>query len=221
MRNALTSQCTRTRTSGSALLAAFAGLAALLLVPFDAAHADWESEYHEPGTYWGLSGNLVVPSIGATIGQEGSRPYVGVTDVSSANGGMSVWFGYRIHPYVAIEVAADWFHSLEFDSVSDGQQKIDVFTGSVVFKGYPLAKLLDTVLDGRVQPYAYFAPGIAGATATTIKTPIHFTLAVGGGVDVWINTSWSVQVDAKHNWSFGNIDGLDFTTIGFGGAYHF
>jgi hypothetical protein len=220
MRAALNSQCSWLRGAEPAALFAIAALAGLFLAPLE-ARADWESEYHESNTYWGLSGNLVVPSIGGTIGQADNRPYLGVSDVSSANGGMSIFFGYRVHPYVAFEVVADWFHALKFDSLSDGRQNIDVFTGAIAFKGYPLAKLLDTVIDGRVQPYAYFAPGVGGAAGTTIQTPINFSLAVGGGVDVWINTSWSVRVDAKHNWSFGNIEGLDFTTIGFGGAYHF
>ena len=212
---------TRTHRDGAmtTAAAAIAMMMGLVLAPLGTAQADWESPYHETNTYWGLAGNLVLPDLKSTVGTEGKRPYTGVQNADTT-GGLRIFFGYRVHPYIAWEVAAEWTGGVKFIH-SAGVENLDVFTGALSIKGYPLAKLLDTVVDGRIQPYLYAAPGIIGAAGSTIQTPIHFGIGAGGGVDVWINESWTVFADAKYTWAFGNLDGLNYTTIGFGGAYHF
>ena len=197
----------------------FTAAIALLLIPLSSAHAELESDYIEPNTYWAIFGNVAIPNYGSQIGVEGNRPYTGVNDSSTA-GGLRILFGYRVLPWMAWEVAADWIGGVNF-SHDGGRAELNVFTGNVQIKGYPLTNLLDKVVEGRIQPYVYVAPGIIGAAGSSIQTPMHFNLGLGGGVDFWLNESWTIAADAKYTWAFGNLNKLNFATIGVGAAYHF
>ncbi len=210
---------TRGHRNRSARIALATALA-LVLVPLATAQADWESDFHETNTYWGLQVNIAVPDFGSKIGENSSRPYLAVSDVTDVAGGLRLFFGYRVHPYAAIGMSLDWTGGVDFDSTA-GKQDVDIFTGSINIKGYPLAKWLDTVAEGRIQPYFHLSPGFIGLNNSDIKTPLHLKFGIGGGVDYWVNESWTVHTDVEHVWSFGTLNGLDFTTIGIGGAYHF
>ena len=205
----------------AATVAVIALALGLALIPSSRAQAEWESDYHTTSTYWGLVGSLAIPNFSDRIGQAGHRPYDGVMNATNG-GGLRVFFGYRVHPYAAFEVAFDWLTGLGFTSTSTaGKQDIGVLKGSIIFKVYPLAKPLDTVLDGRLQPYVYLAPGVAGATSSNLKTPIHFNIGIGGGVEYWLNDTWTVHTEAQYAVSFGTIKDLDYTTVSAGAAYHF
>jgi opacity protein-like surface antigen len=189
------------------------------LIPSSGAQADWESDYQQPNTYWGILGSVFIPNYGSQIGEEGSDPYTGVTD-SEIGGGLRGFFGQRVHPYAAFEVTFDWLTGIEFDS-DQGKQDISFLKCAIQLKGYPLAKPLDTVLEGRLQPYIVVSPGVGAALDSTLKTAIHFNIGLGGGVAYWVHDSWTLHTEGQYAWSFGTIDGLNFATISFGAAYHF
>ncbi|MFP6579514.1 MAG: hypothetical protein VCC02_06880, partial [Myxococcota bacterium] len=95
------------------------------------------------------------------------------------------------------------------------------YTGSLDFKGYPLARVLDEVKEGRIQPYVVVSPSVTGVSGTEINSPLAFTIGVGGGVDYWIDSDVSLTLDGRYSWGTSNLKGLDMALFSLGARYHF
>ncbi len=199
-------------------IAAIAAAAMLLAAP--AAQA-WEpeSEFAENSSYIGLAGVAAITNFGSKIGQNGSRPLENITSASDS-GGIRFWIGHRPIPYLAFEVGFQYIAPIKirYPGNSDRSQ---IFSGSLDFKGYPLARVLDEVVEGRIQPFLVVAPTVTGMTGTNIQSPLAFSIGVGAGVDYWLDEDWSLSLDGRYTWGTSNLNHLDFATIALGARYHF
>ena len=199
-------------------IAAIAAAAMLIAAP---AASAWEaeSEFAENSSYIGLAGVFALTNFGSKIGQNGSRP---LRDISSASdsGGIRFWIGHRPIPYLAFEVEFQYIAPIKIRYPGNSDRS-RIFSGSLDFKGYPLARVLDTVREGRIQPFVVVSPTVTGMTGTNIQSPLAFSIGVGAGVDYWLNEDWSLSLDGRYTWGTSNLNHLDFATFGLGARYHF
>ena len=209
--------CT-SRPRGFGLMALFALAALLIAAP---AAADWEpeSEFAENSTYFGLAGVLALANIGDKVGQNGSEPIRGISSAKDAFG-VRFWIGNRPIPYLAFEIGFQYIAPIQI-TASGGRESVSTYTGSLDFKGYPLARVLDEVKEGRIQPYVVVSPSITGVSGTEINSPLAFTIGVGGGVDYWLDSDVSLTLDGRYSWGTSNLRGLDMVLVSLGARYHF
>ncbi len=209
--------CT-SRPRGFGLMALFALAALLIAAP---AAADWEpeSEFAENSTYFGLAGVFALTDIGDKVGQNGSEPIRGITSAKDS-GGVRFWIGHRPIPYLAFEIGFQYIAPIKINATG-GRERVSTVTGSLDFKGYPLARVLDEVKEGRIQPYIVVSPSITGVSGTEINAPLAFTIGVGGGVDYWIDSDVSLTLDGRYSWGISDLKGLDMALFSLGARYHF
>jgi opacity protein-like surface antigen len=138
--------------------------------------------------------------------------------------------GYRCHRRFSAEVEVEWLDGFKSDLTQPGFEqlaKVDyepiVVTTNV--KGY--------FLTGRYQPFLLVG---AGAMTADMKlrepiglafTGLHsesdnaFVMRFGGGIDLYATENVVLSVDADYVLPFGNLDALDYITIGWGIQYRF
>ena len=141
-------------------------------------------------------------------------------------GGMFIRLGARSIEYIAFEAHLEWVKGMKFtadrfDKLQAHRANPSMWTGTFNIKLFPLHPLLDGVMGGRFQPYIYGGFGFMVASDTTISTPVGIATRGGGGIDVFINTDWSINADASYVAPFGNVKGLRYTSLAFGATYHF
>jgi hypothetical protein len=120
-----------------------------------------------------------------------------------------------------LQIDFQYVAPVKFESTSNGTQRIPIYTGSLTLKGYPLAKLLESTLEGRLQPFVKVSPSVSGLAHTPIKTPIAFTVGVGGGTEYWLNESFTVNIEGAYWWGTAALKHLNYGTLSLGAAYHF
>ena len=200
---------------------AAAAIAVFTFLGLSPVAAAWEpeSDFSESTTYMGLSGVFALTNIGDEIGQRDSRP---IEDINSAteSGGLRIWFGARPIPYIAFEVQFQYLAAIQIRTPTD-KLFVPVYSGAIDFKGYPFARLTDTVLEGRLQPYLVVSPTVVGVDGTEMRSPIAFAIGVGLGTDYWLNDTFSLNFDARYSFGTGNLQGLDYALFGLGIRYHF
>ena len=199
-------------------IAALAAAVSLFAAPLAQA---WEpeSEFGESNSYIGLAGVFALTDFGSKIGQNGSRPLRGVTSATDS-GGVRLWVGNKPIPYLAFEVEFQYIAPIKIRSPGNSDRS-QIFSGSLNFKGYPLARVLDEVMEGRIQPFLVVSPTVSGLTGTNIQSPLAFSIGVGAGVDYWLNEDWSLSLDGRYTWGTSNLNHLDFATFALGARYHF
>jgi opacity protein-like surface antigen len=138
--------------------------------------------------------------------------------------------GYRCHRRFSAEVEVEWLDGFKSDLTQPGFDqlaKVDyepiVVTTNV--KGY--------FLTGRYQPFLLVG---AGAMTADMKlrepiglafTGLHsesdtaFVMRFGGGIDLYATENVVLSVDADYVLPLGNLDALDYITIGWGIQYRF
>ena len=131
-------------------------------------------------SYVGISGLGALMDLSSTLGDPGSAPIRGISSVRDS-GGFRISAGTHVTPWAALQIDFQYVAPVKFESTSNGTQRIPIYTGSLTLKGYPLAKLLESTLEGRLQPFVKVSPSVSGLAHTPIKTPIAFTIGVGGG----------------------------------------
>lgn len=220
-----------TRSNRKATLArwAVAVLTTLALVVTSATAFAWEpeSDYADSTTYMGLSGMYVLTNLGHDyIGQRGSKPIENINSVNDS-GGLRFWIGHRPIPYLSLEVAFQWIAAFKVRSDA-GKDRVALYSGSLDLKGYPLARLTDKVLEGRLQPYVVVSPMVTGGSVSATKRTrerssglLGFAIGVGGGMDYWLNESFSLNIDGRYYWGTGEIQHVDYATFALGARYHF
>ena len=144
--------------------------------------------------------------------------------------GFSGHGGYRCHRRFSAEVEVEWLDGFDADLTQPGVDQLAkveydpvVITANV--KGY--------FLTGRYQPFLLLGAG-AMTAETKIREPVGlaftgidtesdeaFALRFGGGIDLYATENVVVTVDADYVMPFGNLDALDYITIGWGIQYRF
>jgi opacity protein-like surface antigen len=201
------------------ILSRTAAVLAFLLLSTSTASA-WESDFYDMGSYVGISGLGAIMDLGSTLGDAGSAPIRGISSVRDS-GGFRISAGTHVTPWAALQIDFQYVAPVKFESTSNGTQRIPIYTGSLTLKGYPLAKLLESTLEGRLQPFVKVSPSVSGLAHTPIKTPIAFTVGVGGGTEYWLNESFTVNIEGAYWWGTAALKHLNYGTLSLGAAYHF
>jgi opacity protein-like surface antigen len=170
----------------------------------------WRPEtYAREGLYVGAAGNL-------GIYRELEDDLPDDSDVDEPFG-VTGHVGYRLHPFFALEAAAQWLPESDIDVPGESDSgSIESWTTTLNAKGYPLT--------GRVQPFGLVGLGVMLADASGAgldDTSYDFAARFGGGVDLFVNANLVLFVDASYVLPTGDLDQLDFVSIGAGLGWHF
>ena len=208
---------TQSRTTRFAILVFAAGLA--LLFSGSGAQA-WDSDFYDRDSYIVISGLGVLTNLGKRVGDKGSEPLRGVTSVKDS-GGFRITAGTHVSPWAALQLDFMYIAPIKMRTSNHGSQEIPVYTGSLTLKGYPLAKVLESTLEGRLQPFVKVSPSVAGLAHTPIKTPVAFMIGVGGGTEYWVSENVTLNLEGAYWWGTAALKKLDYGTLSLGAAYHF
>jgi hypothetical protein len=193
--------------------------------------AAWADD-DEPSVF---SENMTFFSLGGTYGISDFKSYVGggrsgsfqVVDDPSDAGGITTRLGVRAAPYVAYYLQYEWLTRWKIPSeISDPpgvisvRQEADTHLLSANAKIFPLHAVLDSVLDGRLQPYVTGGMGVMFAPDLTIQTAVAFTGKMGVGLDAFITEQFSLTADGTYNIPTGNLSGLNYWNVGLAVNYH-
>ena len=196
------------------------GAALAMLVVGTSPAAAWDSDFYETGSYIGVSGIGLFTNFGSELGQSGNRPITGITSADDS-GGFRLSAGTHLNPWAALQIDFHYIAPVKLQSSTSGSHELAIYTGSITAKGYPLAKILESTLEGRLQPFVKVSPSVSGLTGSPIKTPIAFTIGVGGGTEYWITDSVTLNVEGAYWWGTASLNHLEYGTVALGAAYHF
>ena len=132
--------------------------------------------------------------------------------------GFNFRVGYRIIPHFAIEAMGERVD--KFDLTNAQGKDIDTWTGTINGKAF--------ILTDRFQPYGLFGVGFMRAHATFIDSifgssgsDTDLALRFGGGLDSYITEHWVANLEISYVLPTGDVDGLDYISLGGGLQYRF
>jgi opacity protein-like surface antigen len=160
------------------------------------------------------------------LGPEGPAVNLSVDNSFGFNGQV----GYRCHRRFSAEVQTEWLSGFDADLTQpnvDQLAKVSyepvVVTANV--KGY--------FLTGRYQPFLLVGAGAMTAD-TKLRDPVGlaftgldsesenaFVMRFGGGIDLYATENVALSLGIDYVLPFGNLDALDYVTIGWGVQYRF
>jgi opacity protein-like surface antigen len=167
-------------------------LAACLALAAQSASAQ---DYGRPGVYAGLNGVTGIE----TINNDGT------TDVGI---GVSGRLGYRFAPRFAVEAQSEW--SGDF---VDGPFDLTSTTVTANAKLY--------LAEQQIQPYVMAGIGAQIADTNVGPSETEFAARVGGGLDFYLNERFGLLGEVAYTIPTGELDGLDYVSVGWGAFYRF
>jgi opacity protein-like surface antigen len=135
--------------------------------------------------------------------------------------------GYRCHPRVSAEVDIEWldgFDGSTFDSTGK--------TSNINFEPLVVTTSVKAyALTGRYQPYLLAGGGVmtveietndtTGSGASDTETATNIALRVGGGLDFYATPKIVLTLGVDYVIPFGDLEDLDYVSIGWGLRYRF
>ena len=184
------------------LLAAFAGLPALA-----------DTEYTRPGGYIGLGGSFVIDSSA-------------ISDLTENSMGITTRLGYRFTPNIALEGQFEWVDGFDITVAGVDVGRLESWSLTGNLKGL--------LMTGRIQPFGLIGMGVmrtrfvdfgAGLPAPFDQysnvTSSGFAMRFGGGVEFYATRNIVVSLDGSYVLPTGNVQDLDYGSIGFGAQWRF
>ncbi len=168
------------------------------------ASAEESSEFARKGFYIGAGGIYALENFSDT----------GPLSFKDSEG-YNFRLGYRLHPHMAIEAEGE--RAIGFDLK---QASLDIETWAATLNGKFFA------LTGQFQPFALFGVGSMTATADSkllqsniTETDVAFRF--GGGADVYVTQNWLVNFEVSYVAPRGDVEDLDYVSLGAGIQYRF
>ncbi len=140
--------------------------------------------------------------------------------------GISGLLGYRCHRHFSLEAEVEWLDGFDADvSVAPlgkvAKIEIEPLVVTTNVKGY--------ILTGRVQPFLLAGFGVMVADAKLRVSGVgsdsndetDFATRFGGGIDFYATKHVVVGADASYVLPFGDLEDLDYVSIGIGLEYRF
>jgi hypothetical protein len=123
--------------------------------------------------------------------------------------GVAGRLGFRMTPNIAVEGLVEY--SGDFSDVSGLDLTSTLF----------LANARYYFLTDRVQPYA--ALGLGGQTFHIDPGPDEGAFAVrfGGGLDYYLSEAWGLTGEFAYNLATGDLEDLNYMSLGFGAFFRF
>jgi len=173
------------------------------------------SDFGRPGLYAG--GGLVGGFTTRLEGQLTEIPGVDNVEVDPSVG-LAARLGARITPHFALEAHYEWMDDFEtsIDGIEVAETRTQAMTGDV--KGY--------LSTGRVQPYLSVGLGFLSAKSDDPvtafqKTDTDFAARFGGGIDFYLNEHVGLSVDSSYVVPTGDVEDLDYVSVGAGVFFRF
>jgi opacity protein-like surface antigen len=137
--------------------------------------------------------------------------------------------GYRCHERFSAEVHVEWLDGFDVEASSAG------FGDIADYKAEPIvvtANAKGYLLTGRYQPFLLVGGGVMTADLnlednyslfpiSRTESETAFTMRFGGGIDLYATKNAVVSLDATYVLPFGNLDDLDYISVGWGFQYRF
>jgi opacity protein-like surface antigen len=119
-----------------------------------------------------------------------------------------------VNKYFAVDVLAEYIQDFEVEAPASGFD-FNVWSVLLNVKGYPLS--------GRFQPYAIAGAGMLGVVAQGDgpDDEVEFTGRVGTGIDVYATERYVVNLEGAYYLPTGDLDDVNFWSLGLGLQYHF
>jgi opacity protein-like surface antigen len=155
--------------------------------------------------------------------------YVATLDVDESFG-VNVHVGYRFHPNFSAEFQVEWLDGFDADASVMALPVGDIATVEIEPRVFSL-NAKGHLLTGRYQPFL-----LVGLGALTAKVEVEdavgfglsdierfsgFAARFGGGIDVYATENIVVTVGADYVLPTGDVEDLDFVSIGWGFQYRF
>lgn len=160
-----------------------------------AAQSALAQDFARPGAYAALNGVTAIETIDGD----------GTTEVAT---GLGARLGYRLSPQLAVEGLVDWsgdFANGPFDLTST------TITGNVKFY----------LAQDQLQPYLLAGIGTQIADTNVGDSESAFAARVGGGFDYYLSERFGLLGEVAYTIPTGDLDGLDYVSVGWGVFYRF
>lgn len=134
---------------------------------------------------------------------------------ASDTDGVGLTLGYRLSPFVGIEIDVEWTR----DYIHPDKRDVSLLYSSARMKVYPLT--------GRYQPFLMGGIGILATIVTDRNGQkprndrADWGFRGGGGMDFYITQNWVVNAEASYVATVGNVKNLNYAVFGLGLTYRF
>lgn len=177
-----------------------------------------QPDYSRSGVYFGLGGTVgVYTSAEDQIERElAALGYFVNVDVDVPLG-LNTRVGYRVLPWLAAEGEFEWLSEADVNVSGFGSlATLESWILTANAKAYPIT--------GRFQPFGLLGIGYMNAELSALgfsQDEGGFAARFGGGVDYYITPNIVGSLDVSYVLPTGNIEDIDFVSIGWGFAYRF
>jgi opacity protein-like surface antigen len=133
--------------------------------------------------------------------------------------------GYRCHPRFSAEVDVEWLDGFDGSAFENGAGKV----ATIDFEPVVVTTNLKAyALTGRYQPYALVGGGMMtvkvktkDALGTDTETATNVAMRFGGGLDFYATEHVVLTLGVDYVLPFGDLEDLDYVSIGWGLRYRF
>jgi opacity protein-like surface antigen len=223
----------RSDTAKTIVTGAVAGVLTGIICSGVALTADDEidpEDFARRGFLVGVAGSYALETFEDDLETNLDRKLGVPTSLSVDNSfGFNGRLGYRCHRRFSAEVEVEWIDGFDSDLSSTGfgqlaRPRIEPIVVTANVKGY--------LLTGRYQPFLKVGGGVMTAESKfkddNVVLPLPrnesenaFAMRFGGGVDLYATKNIVVSLEADYVLPFGNLDDLDYVSIGWGVQYRF
>ena len=187
-------------------------LALVLALP-ESVRAD--EGYTRTGVYFGFHSMYMGELFESEI--EDSLPGVDL-EVDDSKG-FNARFGYRLFPWLALELQGDYYDDYNIELLGVDAAELGGWSASLIGKFYPFT--------GRIQPYllgggGYMQVDLSDQLGLGLSEDSSGSVAQGGlGVDIYLTRHIVLNLESSYAYPMGGVADLDFWTVRGGLEYRF
>ncbi len=186
---------------------------ALLLAMPESVRA--EEDYTRTGVYFGFHSMYMGELFESEI--EDSLPGVDL-EVDNSKG-FNALFGYRLFPWLALELQGDYYDDYNIELLGVDAAELGGWSASLIGKFYPFT--------GRIQHYllgggGYMEVDLSDQLGLGLSEDSGGSVAQAGlGVDIYLTRHFVLNLEGSYAFPMGGVADLDFWTVRGGLEYRF
>lgn len=165
--------------------------------------------------------------VGIGVSHQGNNfDFGNVVDWDNSTWGINAKFGYRLTPVVSFQFDVDYVPEVEGVLLSDPSLggEVKVLAGIFSLKGYfPTSKPVKpfVIVGAGILNYNVdLNPGVQSLGAVG-DDETDLCLKIGGGLDVFINQSFSIGLEGNYTAGNDKVDAIEFWNFILDASYHF
>ena len=165
--------------------------------------------------------------VGLGVSHQGNNfDFEDVVDWDESTWGINAKFGYRLTPVVSFQFDVDLIPEVEGVLKSDPSLggEVAVYTGIFSLKGYfPTSKPVKPflIVGAGIMHYDVDLNPAAQSLGAVGDDKTDLCGKIGGGLDVFINQSFSIGLEGNYTAGYDKVDAIEFWNFILGAAYHF